>query len=445
MDAPDVFALSECFLRANDLVLGYTPSASDSPDQLMAGLIPFYELIPQEAFPEDLVRNLLLFDAVLPGLRSDKRYIDFPSLFAERVKMPYRTFCALALAVTVKPMLADQLGGLLGDDFLIPPTYLSKTTFPPEYVKRFLALIATDYADLRDAVQGTTLPTDVSPIQRRPLLRLDDGRFLVLDTAYLLDKAGSGVFWTLREFLTDREAGRAFEFLGELLEQYAHWFWQRAYQGTGKYTPRVHFPNGDEAFDAVLVERGTLVTIEYKSGMLAADAKYSSAARTITDAIDRKYVTSDRGEPKGTGQLHAGIKRFLAGELLREAGLTRGDVHTIHPVIITADPALTGPLVARYLDRKLERHLLRSTGKRVTVAPLQLATFADIERLLPYTAGVSVTDILEAANKTAFPSGNLRQHARAGIVGITPGRDVVKQEFEAICAEMLSFLPRGGV
>ena len=54
-DDTDVFALALCFLRANDLVLGYTPSDTDSLEQLMAGLLPFYELIPQEAFPEDLI------------------------------------------------------------------------------------------------------------------------------------------------------------------------------------------------------------------------------------------------------------------------------------------------------------------------------------------------------------------------------------------------------
>jgi hypothetical protein len=258
-----------------------------------------------------------------------------------------------------------------------------------------------------------------------------------------LDKAGTSAFWTLRQFLTDQEAGRAFDFLGVLLERYAHWLWQSSYQGAGTYTDNVHFRNGDEGFDAVLVERGTLVTIEYKSGMLAADAKHSFAAPTITEAIDRKYVTSERGERKGTGQLHAGIKRFLGGELLGKAGLTREHIHTIHPVIIAADPALTSPLVARYLDRRLERPLLRSKGRRIVVAPLQLATFADIERLLPYTAGVSVTGMLEAANKTPFPAGNLRQRACAALMGITSGRDLVKREFEAFATEMLSFLPRG--
>ena len=383
-------------------MLGYTPTASDNLDQLMAGLLPFYELIPQEAFPEDLIRNLLLFDTVLPTLRSDPRYIDFPTLFAERVKMPYRRFCTLALAVTAKPMLSDQFGGLLGDNFFLTHTYLSKTAFPAEDVERFLSLIAMGRDDLCHALQRTSLATDVSPIQRRPLLRLDDGRFIALDTAFLLDKAGIGLFWTLREFLNDKEGARAFEFLGVLLERYAHWFWQRTYQGAGTYTPNVHFPDGDEAFDAVLVERGTLVAIEYKSGMLAADAKHGFAARTITDAIDRKYVSSERGARKGIGQLHESIKRFLGGEPLGEAGPTPEQIHTIHPVIVAADPALTGPLVSRYLDRKLERRHLRSKGRHVAVAPLQLATFADIERLLPYTAGVSITGILEAANKGRF-------------------------------------------
>lgn len=439
MDAQDLFALSECVLRANDLALGYTPSADDSSDQLMAGLLPFYDLIPQEAFPEDLTRNLFMFDAVLPTLRSDPRYIDFPALFAERVKMPYRRYCLLALAVTTKPMLAEELGDLMGDDFFLTHTYFSTTSFPPEEVERFLDLIASDHPDLCDALQHTTLPTDVSPIQRRPLLRLADGRFLVLDTAFLLDKAGSGVFWTLREFLTKEEAGSALEFLGVLLEKYAHWFWQKSYQGAGTYTPSVHFPDGDEAFDAVLIERGTLVTIEYKSGMMAADAKHSFAARAITDAIDRRYVASARGARKGIGQLHEGIKRFLGGEPLTEARLAREHVHTIHPVIIAADSALTSPLVLQYLDRKLERPLLRSKGKRVVVAPLQLATFADFERLLPYTAGVSFAGILEAANRMPFPAGNLRQRARTAIAGITPGRDLVKREWEALTAEMLTF------
>lgn len=437
--APDVFALSECFLRANDLVLGYTPTAGDSLDQLMAGLLPFYELIPQEAFPEDLVRNLFLFDNVLPTLRSDHRYIDFPSLFAGRVKMPYRRYCELALAVNAKPMLAEKLGGLLGEDFFLSRTCFSKMSVNSADVEQFLALISMDHGDLRRALQTTTLPTDVSPIQRRPLLRLEE-RFLVLDTAFLLDKAGVGVFWALREFLTPEEAKRAFEFLGILLEKYAHWFWETAYQGTGTYTPNTRFPDNDEAFDAILMERGTLVAIEYKSGMLAAEAKHSFAADMITDAIDRKYVTSQRGERKGIAQLRRGIERFLRGEPLGKAPLTREHIHTIHPVIIAADPALTGPLVSRYLDRKLDRRSLRSKGRHIAVAPLQLATFADIERLLPYTSSVSVTEILEAANKEAFPSGNLRQRARTAIFGVKPGRDPVKEAWEALASEMLALL-----
>jgi hypothetical protein len=149
----------------------------------------------------------------------------------------------------------------------------------------------------------------------------------------------------------------------------------------------------------------------------------------------------ERGARKGTGQLHESSRRFLGGEPISEPGLTREHTHTIHPVIITTDPALTGPFVARYLDRKLERRLLRSKGKHVAIAPLQLATFPDIERLLPYTTGVSVTGILEAANKSAFPSGNLLQRARAAIAGIKPSRDLLEQEWDAFSSDVLNFLP----
>ena len=85
-----MFAFSECYLLANDLVLGYVPSPSDGMEQLLAGLMPFYDLIPQEAFPEELIRNTILFDSILPQMRSDTRFVDFPFAFEQRVGMPYR-------------------------------------------------------------------------------------------------------------------------------------------------------------------------------------------------------------------------------------------------------------------------------------------------------------------------------------------------------------------
>jgi len=201
----------------------------------------------------------------------------------------------------------------------------------------------------------------------------------------------------------------------------------------------VLFANGDEAFDAMVVERGTLIAIEYKSGMLPTGAKHSFTAETITAAIDEKYVVTADGDPKGTRQLHEGIKRFFAGEPIGPTQLARNDIHTIHPIIIAADPALTGPLVGHYLDKKLERRLLRSKGKHIRVAPLQLATFADIERLLRFTNSVMVTTMLEAANakiRHSLPSGNLRQRAAAAIQGVMPGKDPIKDEWNLLLKDM---------
>ena len=62
-----------------------------------------------------------MFDTVLPTLRTDKRYVDFPALFAQHVNMPYRQFAILALAVAAKPMLADH-GDLMSEDLFLRDT-----------------------------------------------------------------------------------------------------------------------------------------------------------------------------------------------------------------------------------------------------------------------------------------------------------------------------------
>ncbi|HUQ93439.1 MAG TPA: hypothetical protein VM120_17285, partial [Bryobacteraceae bacterium] len=300
---------------------------------------------------------------------------------------------------------------------------------------------STSEEDIKRAFLSATAPTDMTPIQRRPLLRLNDGRFLVLDTAFLLDKTGPGVFWTMRDFLDRKEADRAFEFRGVLLEAYAHWFWKEDYQGSGRYTPNVHFGDGAEAFDAVLIEDGVLIVLEYKSGALPAPAKHSFDEAKLVEAIGQKYVRSEKGERKGVLQLQQNIIRFLKGEELNEIGLSRSDVHTIHPMIVAVDSSLTSPLVGNHLDLKLERGVIRKLNRRIALAPLQLATFADLERLLPYTVSVSFTRMLETATKSKFQAGNFRQRARRSIEKAQSGRDIVKERWMTLTDGMRQLFP----
>ena len=170
-------------------------------------------------------------------------------------------------------------------------------------------------------------------------------------------------------------------------------------------------------------------------------AKHSFDDLQLLEAIDRKYVRSETGQKKGVGQLQSSLKRFLLGETLIEADVTRDKVHTIHPLIISADPALTSPLVAIYLDKKLDRSLIRLFCKRTALAPLQIATFADLERLLPYTNTVPFEAMLEAANESNLKGGNFRQRAREAIKSAAPGRDFVKDRWESLADELCGYLP----
>jgi hypothetical protein len=77
----------------------------------------------------------------------------------------------------------------------------------------------------------------------------------------------------------------------------------------------------------------------------------------------------------------------------------------------------------------------------MAIAPLQIATFADLERLLPYTKTVPFEAMLEAANKSNLKGGNFRQRAREAIKSAAPGKDFVKDRWESLADELCGYLP----
>ena len=213
-----------------------------------------------------------------------------------------------------------ESGQLLTQEFLLRSTYFEKTLFPPEEVSAFLKLVSTTGLDLRDELSTATYATDMAPVQRRPLLRLKDGSFLV--------------FWI--------------------------------------------------------------------------QASYSTK-------LDR--ACSGRSENSWT------MARLGARSS-------------------SAEYCLNGMHIGCAVKAILGCSVLRTYCKRVALAPLQIATFPDLERLLPYTQAVSFVSMLEAANKSQLRAGNFRQRSRQSIENATPDRDFVKGRWHQLAAEMSSYLPK---
>jgi hypothetical protein len=62
--------------------------------------------------------------------------------------------------------------------------------------------------------------SDVGIFRRRPLLRLADGRFLVLDMQFLIENASAGLYWSLASQFSDEDRLLLLSYWGGLFESY---------------------------------------------------------------------------------------------------------------------------------------------------------------------------------------------------------------------------------
>jgi len=114
----------------------------------------------------------------------------------------------------------------------------------------------------------------------------------------LLDKAGRGMYWTLRDAAPEKLWKRLPGAYGELLDGYLAALLPEK-MADRRYLPHPKFGNGDEAFDGAIVEGSDLITLEFKSSVLRADRKYSGDpaqlfVRNRKEVRDRGWLWSER-------------------------------------------------------------------------------------------------------------------------------------------------------
>jgi hypothetical protein len=192
--------LSSCLL-ANDLMLGRSSTPNDSPLDKAASLLPFSNYVPQDTYPTDLVRNLLLFEEIAPQLAGSRDYIDLTVAFRNATGLTTRQFCELTLATSSKFITnVDTQLQNPNTAVLLSPSFYQHTAIPTADVTAFLARLHTTLNELRDeARRPATLGSDFLLFQRHPLVEITGPAYMCPDPGFLLDKGGPGLYWTLHE------------------------------------------------------------------------------------------------------------------------------------------------------------------------------------------------------------------------------------------------------
>lgn len=390
----DVGFVLACCIMMNDLTNPTSSNGEPSPATILTSAIHLHDSTVRANFHADIARSLILFDRN-HGVSSTSGSIDFNTLFSAAVGLEPRTFAEICISIGARYIsLTEEILGATPEQFFIEPNYFSNTTLAPGNLDDFLRRVSVTKDELAAKINASSNRplSDLTPFQLNPLIRMQDGRFYCLDVACLLDKAGRGMYWTLRDAAPENLWKRLPGSYGEIFDSYVASLLPVAMDDR-RYMPHPTFANGDEAFDGVLTERSDLITLEFKSSVLRADRKYSGDPSQVLAEIEKKFVTGDATGAKGIAQFVSSLDRLFSGDHV--AGIVPERISRIFPVMVVLEQSLTAPQVSRYLNDRFDR---RSLGKkhRKTVTPLTVVDIENYERLAPYIEQYGLGTLLES-------------------------------------------------
>jgi len=435
-------------LMANDLMLPRLPSSGDSTLERLANLFPFSDYISTDGYATEIARGQKMFELAsrLNSLRERTDFVDITQRFEELFGLSHSTFSQLIFGCATK-FLGIQLNDLRSPNaLLMKETFFQKTTVSLETARKFFATFALAEDGLAEKIQGAANRPgdDFTILQAFPLLLLAPELYTCFDPGFLVDKAGRNLYWTLFSALNDNEKGKLGSFWGAVFEEYVNQLLAQSYAGGGTFVPGPKFTNGDEAFDAYILERGSLIVFEHKSSIIRADAKYGGDVGKLKRDLDLKFVEGDEDGAKGIAQLNRSIARFLRGEAI--GGLLPKDVYTIYPCIVCLDNAVSIPYMAAYFKEQFKAVFPRKEFRQ-TVTTLFTLNITDVENLLGYLGRFQLSDILEsyhAASRTMLTS--LSTSSVPLLEGVAPDETVLRRGFAEFARKLEEELfPQGEV
>ena len=418
-------------LMANDLMLPFLPSNRDGTLQRLANLFPFADYISTDGYATEVARGQKMFELAsqLASLRERHDFVDISRRFEELFGLPYPIFCQLIFGCATK-FLDIQMKNLQSPNALVlKETFFQRSTVSLERARKFFEMFAISDADLAEKIKASASRPgdDFTILQGSPLLLLAPDLYTCFDPGFLVDKAGRSLYWTLFSALNDNERTKLGSFWGAVFEKYVNQLLAQSYAAGGTFFPAPKFPNGDEAFDGYIHERGSLIVFEHKSSTLRADAKYGGDPGKLKKDLDRKFIEGDEDGAKGIAQLNKSLVRFLRGEPIGE--LTPEDVHTIYPCMVCLDNAVSVPYMAAYFKEQFKAVFPRK-GVRQTVTNLFTLNITDVEKLLGYLGRFQLSDIFESYhsnNRTMLTS--LSSSEVPLLKGVDPEPTVLRQGF----------------
>lgn len=218
----------------------------------------------------------------------------------------------------------------------------------------------------REAVDETT-PFNFKPLRQRPILRVPDGRAIILDPVFYSERATVGPLFLITEGVPNKKANQIFGAFGETFEMYAKDIFERMYPDPGSvlakrftYDLRGKDLNGKEIqlADACLNDVTELVLFEMKAIWVRDTVILDENHDRYLDHLRERYAIgqSEKDRPKGIAQLARTISNVVGGTWT-PVGQEFGKVEKVYPVLLVHDSLLDTPVHASFLASEFSNAL----------------------------------------------------------------------------------------
>lgn len=254
-------------------------------------------------------------------------------------------------------------------------------------------------------------------LRERPILRLANGRAIIIDPVFFSEKISVGPLFHLLP--KARSANEVFGAFGNAFEDYANGILRRMYPDRPGLASRLQCgveacdrENRDFEIDALLDYIPQTVIFEQKAAWLKDEIVLGDIDDWIEQIRSRYGIaTASAGgkkeRPKGVAQLAQIVRRILDGNC-GEAQRAFDGVAVIHPVLLVHDTRLNAPAYGTFLDSEFRR-LLGEVPQGRRVMTLAIMTISDLENLESSVSEFAMQQLL-ADYAGAHPEGLVSLH-----------------------------------
>jgi hypothetical protein len=283
-----------------------------------------------------------------------------------------------------------------------PVNFRGESGITKEELDIVLGTISIPMEDLKTivAAEKSTDPRyDFVSFRSRPLFRVEEGKLLPADLAFVLEKCHTGVQWTMHDMLPIKKRQTLFNAWGVLFEEYVHWLFEGMqtdlpikYIRSPKWKNRV-----EESFDGILLSGNVLMPAEYKGGFLPRNARYSGDSKIFLKELNKKFAP-------GCNQLADKI-----GALFAEDGLERKEledvpldhIRSVVPVLVLQDHIFRVPFLNWYLNKQFQARMRQYQLRAgVVVCPLTVVNIHDLESMVHSAEGENFDFIYALHHRT---------------------------------------------